>query len=1125
MQLKTRLGRVLFAALILPLLSGFSPKRIETTQPWGSSALEGRAIEQLPLQGGNFADLVVLQPGIVSSFTQSWIQRNDPFTLGSDTFRVEAIAGDGEELLGLGGPDGLMTLDTRTGTKTPYSGLSGVVNAISFSEAGRMNVGIRADGPGKPTLFDCFGGLCTANSSVPFSSKAGDSIRGFTVVPGTGTYAFGSTGVWFARDHRTFVDRSAGLSGAPYNALSCRFGVCVLAANGGLFGGAAGQTTPWSRLLNGFPANTGGFTGATSDLDGFLVIAGINSGLPYVQPYTLAGFDLSGSWQATAQVEDGLVKYGSFATHDLAGKRSIGLSWGIFKFDSAAWRTYISFPDLPSISSVRLDNGLLRAGGDRTYPSYDYSLDLGRTWGTSPLLNVDIRHIVSLPQYDIGLGRDGIFRISLTTGGFTSVTGLPTGTCAQGGFALPDGTVTIRTNDSGFFRFDSGYMSVAPFNVGLPNPSLPTTGLFGCGSTLYGFREADAYWNSGGGWNLVPSFPPPDAGFVTSGICLDNGMLRLGTKMGRVLTADPSTFTVNASSTIAPGARVNQFLQLGTAYSFVHADRYEDVTAGATTTEFAATSRGLYASVDGGATWFPVDRKLGTLPVTSLAADQTHLFVGTAAFGLVVYSLPIQFRQLVPVVVDVETGTAHYTSEVVVTNRNTTTASATLQYTASLGSGSGVVADTIAAGRQLVIPDVMDYLRQKGLTIPVGGSQAGTLLVTFGGITDGDAVAVTVRTTAATSAPLPAGRAGLAYSAIDPASGTDGSLYLFGIRSSDTDRANVAVFNTSAAPVSVRVTAFSGSGDGRSQVVAASDPIPAWGWKQYNRVLDAVGFTNGWVRIDRVSGAKTYFSAYAVINDNATNDGSFVLPARGSSLLAYANVPVIVETPAFSSEFVLANSGSSTATFHLTYQESLGGPGGGTATVMVPPQTQLIQANAIAWLRSLGIPIGAAGAASYAGSVHVEVDGVSPDQIYAGARTASLVPGGGEFGLFTPAFTPGTEGETEAFIYGLRADSGNRSNVACIHTGGSADGSITLSIQAYDGDAGGAPAGAATTMTLNPGQWKQLDGFLGQQGVVNGWVKVTRTAGIANWIAYGVINDGGTPNQGTGDGAYVPMSK
>jgi hypothetical protein len=38
-------------------------------------------------------------------------------------------------------------------------------------------------------------------------------------------------------------------------------------------------------------------------------------------------------------------------------------------------------------------------------------------------------------------------------------------------------------------------------------------------------------------------------------------------------------------------------------------------------------------------------------------------------------------------------------------------------------------------------------------------------------------------------------------------------------------------------------------------------------------------------------------------------------------------------------------------------------------------------------------------------------------------------------------------------------------------------------------------------------------------------VKLTRTAGIAPWIAYGVVNDGAAPGQRTSDGAYVAMVK
>ena len=115
------------------------------------------------------------------------------------------------------------------------------------------------------------------------------------------------------------------------------------------------------------------------------------------------------------------------------------------------------------------------------------------------------------------------------------------------------------------------------------------------------------------------------------------------------------------------------------------------------------------------------------------------------------------------------------------------------------------------------------------------------------------------------------------------------------------------------------------------------------------------------------------------------------------------------------------------------------------------------------------------------------------------------------------------EGRLEASVYGLRSDAENRSNVALVNTGDTDDGSITLSVQAYDGDDDGTPKGAPTVVVLAPGQWQQLNNFLATAGVSIGWVKVTRTAGFAPWIAYGVVNDGGAPGQRTSDGAYVGM--
>ncbi|MFI5118789.1 MAG: WD40/YVTN/BNR-like repeat-containing protein [Thermoanaerobaculia bacterium] len=536
----------------------------------------------------------------------------------------------------------------------------------------------------------------------------------------------------------------------------------------------------------------------------------------------------------------------------------------------------------------------------------------------------------------------------------------------------------------------------------------------------------------------------------------------------------------------------------------------------------AATSLGVYVSLDGGTTWNPLRGDLVDIPATALAVSGPNLVIGTKGRSILTVPLAAVARRLIPIVLDVN-GLAHYTTELSLANRGTSDAPITLLYTASLGSGTGTVSDVVRAGSQMHIPDVLAYLRVKGLAIPSDGSEAGTLLLTFSGLSDPTAAGAVARTTASTGPPQPVGAAGLAYMGVDPAEGVTGSLIVYGLRSSATDRSNLAVYNMSSDPVTYRVTLFAGDGSGANTVVAAADSLPAWGWRQYNRVLDGPGYGNGWAVVTRASTTGA-LGGYGVINDNITSDGSFVTPAPSGARLLYLNLPVLVETSAFLSELILTNASSSPGTFALAYTEGLSpsSGGGGSADVSIPAHTQRIIPNAIAYLRSLGIPAGAPGG-NYAGSLNVEVTGGAPGEIYAGARTASQSPAGGQFGLFTPAVFPGDEGVSVAYLYGLRADANNRSNVAAVNTATDPKaGNIALLLEAFDGDAAGALKGS-TTLTLAPGQWAQVGGFLGSSGVANGWVRVTRTSGTAPWIAYGVVNDGGAPGQRTGDGAYVPM--
>lgn len=470
-------------------------------------------------------------------------------------------------------------------------------------------------------------------------------------------------------------------------------------------------------------------------------------------------------------------------------------------------------------------------------------------------------------------------------------------------------------------------------------------------------------------------------------------------------------------------------------------------------------------------------------------------------------------------------GGSYYTSELVLTNRGSSAASLEIVYTAAFGGGSGSCSDVLAAGQQKVVPDTIAWLRDRGVPIPEGPGRGGNLHVTFAGLSSADAAAVTVRTTTATAAPQPAGAAGLAYPAVRPADAFTSSATLYGLRSTAEDRSNVAVYNPSLSPVTVRVTAFAGDGSGNAVVKEPSLELAPLDWVQLSSVFDGTSITNGWVTIERTSGSGS-FGAYGVVNDNGTSDGSFVSPVADTLAGSSITVPALVETTSgYSSELVLANRSEAVATLNLTYNESLSPTlgAGGSFAFELAPRTQLIVPDAVDWLRGKGVALGARGAAGYAGALRVSVAGAALGKVFAGARTAARSPFRGQFGLFTPGNYEGQEASTEAFLYGLRADELNRTNIAVVNAGSPSAGAVTLELQAFDGDAGGVPRGTADETTLRAGEWFQASAFLGSKGVPNGWVRVRRLSGSAPWIAYGVVNDGGNPGQRTGDGAFVPM--
>jgi subtilisin family serine protease len=493
---------------------------------------------------------------------------------------------------------------------------------------------------------------------------------------------------------------------------------------------------------------------------------------------------------------------------------------------------------------------------------------------------------------------------------------------------------------------------------------------------------------------------------------------------------------------------------------------------------------------------------------------------------------PARAELLVPVVLDVTgLGGARFVSELTLTNRGTTAVRLEATYTAATGmfplaGGSGTVVDSFSPGEQRVIPDAISWLRtSKGLPIPTGSGQAGTLRLVFTGLSLPEMATARVRTTAASCN----GAAGLSYPAWTTGETSATSLQLFGLRSSAGERTNLAVVNAGTeGTVTLRIVLRAGDGQSTYEVPSSALPPLAPGeWRQVNDadLLRAAGFTDATALVTRLAGTAP-FGAYAVFNDNLSNDGSYVPAVVSGSGGDALVLPVVVETAAFESELVLFNPAAVPVAASLTYVESLAAPKGtvGTVTVDLGPGQQKILPRILDTLRALGLPLGPRGAASYAGTLSVvftpSVGGPVPG--LAGAKTAAAgtgtCEGKGSFGLFYTAI-PATSGAVvEAVVDGLQQTATTRSNLALFNP--SALDAVTVHYEIWDG-ATGAKAFTSAPIELPPLGWTQVDRVLLGAAVTEGTVRVRRTSAGGVFSAYGVLNDGSVAGERTGDGSYV----
>ncbi|MDE2755035.1 MAG: hypothetical protein OXI92_00650 [Acidobacteriota bacterium] len=462
---------------------------------------------------------------------------------------------------------------------------------------------------------------------------------------------------------------------------------------------------------------------------------------------------------------------------------------------------------------------------------------------------------------------------------------------------------------------------------------------------------------------------------------------------------------------------------------------------------------------------------------------------------------------------------SYFTSEMTLTNRGVEEVGILYNYTAAGGGGSGGATETLAPGKQKIVPNAIDHLRTLGVPIPGSGNRIGTLRLEASDSNLG----VTVRTTTRVAD----GRAGLAYPGIAVVDGFTEAVYLCGLRQDRQDRSNVAVQNAGTPEegnITLRITVYSGDPDAPGSHVLPDVTLAPGGFRQLNGILATAAFPQGYVKVERVEGTAPFYG-YGVINDNFNSDGSFVFPITESSLVGTSGqtLPVIIETGAFQSELTLTNFSASDKQVDFSFVADAVETRDNSATFSLTLKAgeQSILPHFVSRLRQEGVAgIGPAGRA-FVGALFAAPAKGDMSGIVIGARTGSPDNRGGQYSLFYNGVPYGSASVESVWIYGLQQNEENRSNLALVNTGEIDGSSSTFEITIYDG--GGESEPRTKSVTLGPRLWTQENGILGD--IRQGYVQVQKTSGNNPFIAYGVINDGGKPGERSGDGAFLPAQE
>lgn len=697
--------------------------------------------------------------------------------------------------------------------------------------------------------------------------------------------------------------------------------------------------------------------------------------------------------------------------------------------------------------------------------------------------------------------------------------GLPIGyTLTTLGGVTPDGGVAGGTSNAGMWRF-TGF-SWSADNAGLPtNGSVQTTRQVG--EKLYAAVGANLFVREQSAWQAVPNAPS----FV------------------QALGGDASVlFAASVSGGISSSAGSWREDDFGASTAFV-----SSLEAGQGAAFAGAGSAGVLRRKAGG--WQPENAGLpagADVRVVRRSDDGSVLYAGTAWSGLWV-APTYSSAKYIPVVLDLTgAANAHFRSDLTLGNRSSAPVTVNVGFTHApdfpLASSDGSISVTLDPLSELRAPDALQFFRDHGL--PITLSPSGTAGSVWIAVDSRALPAAETDSVYAFSRTYTAGAAGSFGTFLDAPSDIEAAEFegtIYGLRSVlGTSRSNLAVGHipgrgTAEIALSVQVYDQSGAAAG----APLSTTLRPGEWRQFNGILTLAGLPDGafgYARITRTSGIGAW-TAYGVVNDAVTSDGS-ILPLYRSGGLAAGRrlvVPVVLDVfgaanSHYTTELTIANDGDFATPVDLVYRPA---PGFGSSTgvpvvtLQLAARQQRTIPDILAYLRSNGVNIPAASQGAQAGSLSVtfrNLGTIDSPRTVALARTTTPntnATAGGAFGVAYPAVAKGGGARASALVPGLTRDASVRSNLAVVHLGGGSEIALSLSVRLFDA-ATAQPVGSPITVTLQPGDWTQWSGVFETAGVpaatTTAYAVVTRLGGDDTWLAYGVLNDARTS-----DGSVLMM--